>query len=470
MREIEAVVLAAGKGKRMVSALPKVLHSICGRPMLAYVLDTLAAVGVSAPIVVIGHEGGRVRAALGEGLRYAVQEEQLGTGHAVMQALPHLEGYAGTVLVVYGDVPFLRPETIETLLAHHRSQGASATILTDLRDDPSGYGRVLRDASGNVRRIVEETDASPQEREVREINAGMYAIECGALRDSLRALQPANAQGEYYLTDAITALLDGGHTVAAVVVASSQEATGINSRADLARAEAAMRAVLLDALMAAGVTILDPQATYVHAGVRVGRDTVLHPGTVLEGRTMIGEACTIGPGARLTDAEVGNGVTIVYSTVTAGVVGEGSRIGPYSHLRPGVRLGRFVEVGNFAEIKNATIGDRTKVHHVSYIGDATVGAGVNIGAGTVTCNYDGRTKHHTVIEDDAFIGSDTMLIAPVRVGRGAVTGAGSVVRREVPQGGVAVGMPARVIRRRPVPEMPAAEPIPEQINQNDDAP
>ncbi len=450
MREIEAVVLAAGKGKRMVSALPKVLHSICGRPMLAYVLDTLAAVGVSAPIVVIGHEGEQVRAALGDGLRYAVQEEQLGTGHAIMQALPHLEGYSGTVLVVYGDVPFLRPETIETLLAHHRSQGASATILTDLRDDPSGYGRVLRDANGNVRRIVEEPDASPQEREVREINAGMYAIECGALRDSLHALQPANAQGEYYLTDAITALLDGGHTVAAVVVASGQEATGINSRADLARAEAAMRTALLDTLMAAGVTVLDPQATYVHAGVRVGRDTVLHPGTVLEGRTVIGDGCAIGPGARLTDAEVGNGATIVYSTVTASTVGEGSRIGPYSHLRPGVRLGRFVEVGNFAELKNATIGDRTKVHHMSYIGDATVGAGVNIGAGTVTCNYDGRTKHHTIIEDGAFIGSDTMLIAPVRVGRGAVTGAGSVVRREVPQGGVAVGMPARVIRRRPV--------------------
>ncbi len=469
MSEIEAVVLAAGEGKRMVSALPKVLHPICGRPMVAYVLDTLAAVGASSPIVVIGHGGEQVRSALREGPRYAVQEKQLGTGHAVMQALPHLEGHEGTVLIVYGDVPFLRPETIRTLLAHHRLTGASATILTDLRDDPFGYGRVLRDPGGNVRRVVEEADASPQEREVCEVNAGVYAIECGSLRDSVRALRPANAQGEYYLTDAIAALLERGKTVAAVTTGSRVEAAGINSRADLARAEAIMNAALLDALMAAGVTVLDTGTTYVHAGVSVGRDTTLLPGTVLEGRTAIGEGCRIGPGACLTDARVGNRVTISYSTVTAAEIGEGSRVGPYSHLRPGVRLGRFVEVGNFAEMKNATVGDRTKVHHMSYIGDATVGARVNIGAGTVTCNYDGRSKHHTHIEDDAFIGSDTMLIAPVRVGRGAVTGAGSVVRRDVPDGGVVVGMPARLVRRRPMPETPAA-PIPDRAGRDDDAP
>lgn len=455
MRETEAVVLAAGKGKRMASALPKVLHQICGRPMIAYVLDTLVQVGITSPIVVVGHGGEQVRAALGEGVRHAVQDEQLGTGHAVMQALPHLEDYTGTVLIIYGDVPFLRAETIETLLAHHRSQAAAATILTDLRDDPSGYGRVLRDAHGNVRRIVEEPDASPEEREVREVNAGMYAIEVGALRDALRALTPANAQGEYYLTDAISALLDGVHTVAAVVVASSQEATGINSRAELAQAEAAMRAVLLGALMEAGVGVIDPQHTYVHAGVRVGRDTILHPGTSLEGRTVIGEACVIGPNARLVDAEIGDRVTIIASTVTASTVGEGTRIGPYSHLRPGVRLGRFVEVGNFAEMTRSTVGDRTKIHHMSYLGDATVGERVNIGAGTITCNYDGKNKHQTIIEDGAFIGSDTMLIAPVVIGREAMTGAGAVVKRDVPPRGVAVGVPARVIRHRPAPEQPA---------------
>ena len=427
--------------------------------MVAYVLDTLAEAGIVSPIAVVGHEGEQVRAALGERCRYVVQAEQLGTGHAVMQALPLLEGHAGTVLVVYGDVPFLRSETIETLLAHHRSQGAAATVLTDLREDPSGYGRVVRDTRGNVRRIVEETDASPDEREVREINAGTYAIEAGALRDALRAVRPANAQGEYYLTDVIGLLLERGHTVAAVVAGASQEAMGINSRRDLAQAEALMRTMIVGELMDGGVTVIDPSTTYVHAGVRVGRDTVLHPGVSLEGATTIGEACAIGPDARLVDASIADRVTIIASTITRSSVDDDSRVGPYSHLRPGVHLGRFVEVGNYAEMKSSTIGDRTKVHHMSYIGDATIGIGVNIGAGTITCNYDGRAKHATIIEDGAFIGSDTMLIAPVRVGREAVTGAGSVVKKDIPSRGVAVGVPARVIRRLPAAEHPVPEPV-----------
>ena len=459
MRDVEAVVLAAGKGKRMASALPKVLHQICGRPMIAHVLDTLTDLGIASPIVVVWHGADQVRAVLREGVRYAEQPEQLGTGHAVMQALPHLEGFTGTVLILYGDVPLLCAETIETLLSHHRAQGAAATVLTDLRDDPTGYGRVIRDANGNVSRIVEEPDASPDEREIREINAGTYAIEAGALREALRAVQPTNAQGEYYLTDVVALLLEGGHTVAAVVVGSSQEATGINSRRELAQVEAAMRAILLGELMDAGVTVVDPASTFVHAGVRVGRDTILHPGASLEGRTTIGEACAIGPNARLVDATIGDRVTVIASTVVQSTVGEDSRIGPYSHLRPGVRLGRAVQVGNYAEMKNATIGDRTKVHHMSYIGDATVGAGVNIGAGTITCNYDGRAKHATIIEDGAFIGSDTMLIAPVRVGSGAITGAASVVTRDVPPRTLAVGVPARVVRHLPASESPVPEPV-----------
>jgi bifunctional UDP-N-acetylglucosamine pyrophosphorylase/glucosamine-1-phosphate N-acetyltransferase len=459
MPEIEAVVLAAGKGKRMVSALPKVLHTICGRPMIAYVVETLEKVGVTSPIIVVGHGGEQVHAALGDGPRYAVQAEQLGTGHAVMQAIPLLEGHAGTVLIIYGDVPFLRAETIETLLDHHRRQRAAATILTDLRDDPTGYGRVIRDGRGNVQRVVEETDASAEERQVREINAGMYAVEAGALRDALRRIEPANAQGEYYLTDVVHHLLQGGHTVAAVVAGSSQEAAGINSRAELAEAEAVMRAALLEVLMRGGVTIVDPRQTYVHAGVRVGRDTIIKPGTFLEGRTSVGEACVLGPNARLLDTQVGDRVTIVDSTVEGSTVDDGTTIGPYSRLRPGARIGRDVEIGNYAEIKNTTVGDRTKVHHMSYLGDASVGADVNIGAGTVTCNFDGRAKHRTVIEDRAFIGSDTMLIAPVVIGEGAVTGAGSVVKRDVPPGGVAVGVPARVIRHV-VQEPPLPKPSP----------
>ena len=456
---VEAVILAAGKGRRMVSALPKVVHRICGRAMVAYVLDTLAELGIASPIVVVGHEGDQVRAILGGRARYVVQGEQLGTGHAVIQALPLLEGFAGTVLILYGDVPLLRSETLDTLLAHHHAQGAAATVLTDLREDPTGYGRIVRDTSGNVRRIVEELDASPDEREVREINAGTYAIEAGALRDALRMVQPANAQGEYYLTDVIGLLLERGHTVAAVVAGDSHETMGINSRRELAEVEAVMRRTILGEVMDGGVTVIDPATTFVHAGVQVGRDTVLHPGVHLEGATTVGEGCTIGPNARLVDAQIGSRVTIVASTITKSSVDDDSRVGPYSNLRAGVRLGRFVEVGNYAEMKNATIGDHTKVHHMSYIGDATVGTGVNIGAGTVTCNYDGRAKHATIIEDGAFIGSDTMLIAPVRVGREGVTGAGSVVKRDVPARAVAVGVPARVIRRLPAAEHPVPEPV-----------
>lgn len=443
---VDAVVMAAGQGKRMKSALPKVLHRICGRPMVAYVLDTLEALGVATPVVVIGHGADAVRDAIGARARYAVQPEQLGTGHAVMQALPHLRADANTVLVLNGDLPFVTAQTLARLIAAHHQAQAAATILTDVWDDPAGYGRVLRDGSGRVQRIVEDRDATPAEQAVKEINVGAYAFALNPLRQALDRLRPANAQAEYYLTDLVAMLLGGSETVAAVIAASHREAAGINSRLELAAAEAVMRGTILEALMADGATIIDPQNTYVHAGVRVGRDTVIHPGSHLEGRTVVGERCEIGPGARLVDAEIADGVTIVSSSVQGGVVGEGTTIGPYSRLRPGVRLGRFVEIGNYAELKNATVGDRTKIHHMSYIGDAAIGADVNIGAGTVTCNYDGRAKHRTTIEDGAFIGSDTMLIAPVTVGRGGVTGAGSVVKRDVPPGGVAVGVPARVIR------------------------
>jgi bifunctional UDP-N-acetylglucosamine pyrophosphorylase/glucosamine-1-phosphate N-acetyltransferase len=414
--------------------------------MIGYVLRALEGLGVPLPVVVIGHGAQAVRAEVGEGVRYAEQVEQLGTGHAAVQALPLLRAEATTILILNGDLPFVTADTLGRLLAHHRTHGVAATILTDIRNDPAGYGRVIRDAGGGVQRIVEDRDASPDERAVREINVGAYAVDVDALRTSLRALRPANAQGEYYLTDVVGLLLREGRSVGAVVAASHREAAGINSRVELADAEAVMRRAILEALMLDGVTVIDPAATYVHAGVRVGRDTVIHPGSHLEGRTVVGERCQIGPAARCVDAEIGDDVTVTFSTVVGSVVGDASTVGPYSRLRPGVRVGRRVEIGNFAELKNATVGDGTKVHHMSYLGDATIGADVNIGAGTVTCNYDGRAKHHTVIEDGAFIGSDTMLIAPVTVGKGGVTGAGSVVKRDVPPGGVAVGVPARVIR------------------------
>jgi len=445
MERVRAVVLAAGQGKRMHSDLPKVLHRLCGQPLLSHVLDALDGAGLSRPVVVIGRAADGVRAVVGARGECVEQQEQLGTGHALMQALPLLDAGDGPILVLYGDTPLLRPPTISALLELHRASGAAATILTARLPDPTGYGRVIRAPDGSVVRIVEEADASAEEARVTEINAGSYAFQPDALRDALRHLRPDNAQGEYYLTDAIAWLLRAGRRVSALL-APAEEAMGVNSRRDLAAAEAVMRRRVLDRLMEEGVTIVDPATTYVHVGVVVGPDTIIHPQTYLEGTTAIGRACVIGPQARLQDTRVGDRVTIEASTVAGSEIGEGSRIGPYSRLRPGSRIGRFVEIGNYAEIKNSTIGDYTKVHHMSYLGDATLGARVNIGAGTVTCNYDGRRKHQTVIEDDAFIGSDSMLIAPVRVGRGAVTGAGSVVNRDVPPGGVAVGVPARVIR------------------------
>jgi bifunctional UDP-N-acetylglucosamine pyrophosphorylase/glucosamine-1-phosphate N-acetyltransferase len=436
MEPVHAVVLAAGKGTRMRSDLPKVLHRVCGQPIVQYVLDALHHAGISAPILVIGHAADRARQVIGPQVRYAEQTEPLGTGHAVLQALPQVPDDGHPVVVVYGDTPFLRAETLQALIDLHQRTRAAATLLSAKLVDPTGYGRVIRDRDGRVQRIVEEKDGSPEERQVQEINA---------LRDGLRALSPDNARGEYYLTDTIGWMLSHGRTVSALVVAAD-EAMGINSRQDLAAAETVMRQRLLASLMDAGVTVMDPATTYVHAGVTVGPDTTLHPQSYLEGATIVGARCTVGPHAHLMDATLEDRVTVIESTVTQSSVGEGTRIGPYSHIRPGCRVGRDVEIGNFAELKNAAVGNGTKVHHMSYLGDVTVGARVNIGAGTVVCNFDGKRKHHTIIEDEAFIGSDTMLVAPLHIGRAAVTGAGSVVTKDVPAGGVAVGVPARVIR------------------------
>lgn len=445
MERVRAVVLAAGKGKRMHSDLPKVLHPVCGQPLLAYVLDALAAAGIARPIVVVGHGAEAVREAVSDRAEFVEQPEQLGTGHAVRQAWSLLEGSAGPILVLYGDTPLLEAATITRLIELHRASQAAVTMLTAELADAAGYGRVIRRPDGVVVRIVEEADATPQEAAVREINAGTYVFEPRALAAALGALRPVNAQGEYYLTDTASWLLSRGHRVEALR-ADAEQTMGINSRRELAAVEAVMRRRILDRLMDAGVTVVDPAATYIHATVRVGRDTVVHPQSYLEGRTVVGASCTIGPQAHVVDTVLADRVRLVASTVTGSEVGEGTTIGPYSRLRPGSRIGRFVEIGNFAEIKNAVVGDYSKIHHKSYIGDATLGERVNVGAGTVTCNYDGRQKHHTMIEDGAFIGSDTMLIAPVRIGRGAVTGAGSVVNKDVPPGGVAVGVPARVIR------------------------
>ncbi len=450
---VRPIILAAGVGTRMKSTLPKVLHRVCGRPIIRYVLDAAAEAGLERPVVIVGRGAEAVRAEVGDsGATFVEQREQRGTGDAVRVGLDAV-GEDETVLVLYGADPLVTGKTLRRLITHHQREQPAMTILTARFEHPRGYGRIVRNPDGSVARIAEEIDASPQERSIEEINTGTYLFEGGVLREGLRHLRPTNVKGEYYLTDLIAWAANAGKRVVAVLTEDPGEALGVNSRGELARVEAVMRARLLNVLMDAGVTLVDPQTTYVHAGVTVGEDTVIHPGCHLEGTTRVGRGCVIGPDARLVDATIGDRVTVLASTVVQSSMGEGSRIGPYSHLRPGTRVGRGVEIGNFAEMKNSTVGDGSKVHHKSYLGDATLGERVNIGAGTVTCNLRDRSgkKWPTIIEDEAFIGSDSMLVAPVRIGRGATTGAGSVVTRDVPAGAVAVGVPARVIRHEGVP-------------------
>ncbi|MDR5696900.1 MAG: bifunctional UDP-N-acetylglucosamine diphosphorylase/glucosamine-1-phosphate N-acetyltransferase GlmU, partial [Armatimonadota bacterium] len=426
---VAAVVLAAGLGKRMRSARPKVVHPVGGRPMLLYVLDAVRAVATRSPIVVVGHGAEAVRAVLPADVQVAVQGEPRGTADAVRAAMPLLEGFQGAVVVAFGDTPLVSAQTFRALVAAHLDQGNAATLVTARLHDPHGYGRIVRDGAGAFVRIVEEPDCDERERAIQEINTGIACFRADMLHNALARVRPDNAQGEYYLTDVFRLLQQAGARIGTVSATEVTEIMGINSRRDLASAEAAMRRRTLQRLMDEGVTVVDPDTTFVDAAARIEPDTVLHPFTVIEGETTIGRGCAIGPGAHLVGARVADGVQIRWSVVEHSEIGEGSYVGPYAHLRPGTRLGRRVEVGNFAEIKNSQVGDGTRIHHVSYLGDATVGREVNIGAGTITCNlrYGVRGKQPTVIEDGAFIGSDTMLQAPVRIGAGAVTGAGSVV-------------------------------------------
>ncbi|MGB9919652.1 MAG: bifunctional UDP-N-acetylglucosamine diphosphorylase/glucosamine-1-phosphate N-acetyltransferase GlmU [Moorellales bacterium] len=431
MAKTVAVILAAGQGKRMRSRYPKVLHLLVGRPLLEHVLEAVREAGVPEQIIVVGHQAELVRERLGDGYRYAYQDPPLGTGHAVLQAEPLIPAEADTVLVACGDTPLLGAETLRRLLAEHLAQGSVATLLTAVVADPSGYGRVLRGAGGEVRAIVEERDAGPEVKRVREINSGTYVFERRALFAALREIGAANAQGEYYLPDVIAVLVRGGARVA-TVEAAAEEIMGINSRVELAAAEAVLRRRINRRLMENGVTIIDPESTYVEATVEVEPDTVLYPGTLLQGRTVIGEGCRVGPYVSLRDSRLGREVEVRYAVVEESEIGDRCRIGPFAYLRPGTRLEAGVKVGDFVEIKQSLIGEGSKVPHLSYVGDAVVGKGVNIGAGTITCNYDGERKWPTYIEDGAFIGSNTNLVAPVRVGRGAYVGAGSTITKDIP--------------------------------------
>jgi bifunctional UDP-N-acetylglucosamine pyrophosphorylase/glucosamine-1-phosphate N-acetyltransferase len=449
-----AVILAAGQGTRMKSSTPKVLHTVAGTPMVAFGVEAARQVTGEPPVLVVGHGADRVRSALGDRSRYALQAEQLGTGHAVLQARELLEGQADVVLVFYADMPLIRSETLQALLHTRQAGGAAIALLSVIPDEARAIGRVIRGPGGEVLAIIEDHECTPEQKGIRELNAGFYAFDGAWVWGALARL-PLSRKGEYYLTDLVALASADGRRVEAIPCEDPAEVLGINTRVDLAEAERFMRQRINTAWMLAGVTLADPATTYIDASVSIGRDTTILPGCHLVGRTTIGEGCRIGPEATIEDCEIADGCRVTLSVLESAVMEEGSNIGPFSHLRTGARLGRGAHVGNYGELKNSTLGPGGKMGHFSYLGDAQLGENVNIGAGTITCNFDGVRKHKTVIEDDVFIGSDTMLVAPVHIGQGAKTGAGSVVTHDIPAGAVAYGVPARV-RSTPAPHEPGA--------------
>ncbi|MDX1653750.1 MAG: bifunctional UDP-N-acetylglucosamine diphosphorylase/glucosamine-1-phosphate N-acetyltransferase GlmU [Candidatus Competibacteraceae bacterium] len=430
---LSVVILAAGKGKRMVSELPKVLHPVGGKAMVEHVLETAAQLGAQQRVVVYGHGGEQVQAALaGQPVAWAEQAQQLGTGHAVAQALPQV-GDDGTVLVLYGDVPLVRPETLIPLVeaAARRELG----LLTVVLDDPIGYGRIVRDRVGHVRRIVEEKDASAQERHIREVNTGILAAPAGLLKKWLGNLNNDNVQGEYYLTDIIEMAGQDGIRVEAVAAPQPWEVEGVNNRRQLARLERLFQNRQADELMDRGATLLDPERVEVRGSLTTGKDVTIDVNVVFEGSVTLGDRVSIGPNCVIRNAEIGDDVEILaFSHVDGARVASGCEVGPYARLRPQAELHPKAKVGNFVEIKKAVVGEGSKVNHLTYIGDAEIGRDVNVGAGTITCNYDGANKHKTIIDDGAFIGSNSALVAPVRIGKNATVGAGSAIGREVPDG------------------------------------
>lgn len=443
---ISAVILAAGQGTRMRSNLPKVLHPLSGKPLIQFSLDAVKGLTTGVPVVVIGHGADSVRKAVGEAARFVVQQPQLGTGHAVMSAEQLLKGEADLVIVTSADMPLIRPETLKQLVDSQLSNDGPITMLTCIADDPRGFGRIIRSEDNSVLAIVEEAAATPEQLAIHELNLSIYCFDAKWLWGALKRIK-LSAKGEYYLTDTVALAREDRKTVKAILLENPEEAIGINTRVHLAEAETILRKRLNRQWMEFGVTITDPANTYIGPEVTIGRDSIIGPNTHLRGKTVIGEETNIGPNCILEDAQIGSHCTLLAAVIEKAVVEDNVSMGPFAHLRKGAHLMKGVHMGNFGEVKDSTLRPGVKMGHFSYIGNADIGENTNIGAGTITCNFDGVNKNPTVIGANAFIGSDTMLVAPLNIGENARTGAGSVVTHDVPAGEVVVGVPARLHRR-----------------------
>ena len=438
MNDTAIIIMAAGKGKRMKSNLPKVLHNLAGKPILNYVLDTVDQLEAKRKLLIVGYKSDKIRELIGDKIEYVEQKEQLGTAHAVLQTKKLLSDFKGDVLILSGDVPFLTVKTLKKLLKYHQTNNFSCTLASTILKNPKGYGRIIRDKKGEIKGIIEEVDLSADRKTITEINSGIYCFNKDKLFRALEKITPDNRQGEYYLTDTVEILLKEGLTVGNIIVKDYSEILGINSRLDLADASRKVYQKTLQDLMLQGVTIIDSNSTFIEQGVKIGQDTIIYPFTIIEKDTKIEESCLVGPYSHLIDANIGKGVRVWASIIESSTVKEGANIGPYAHLRPETVVEKGAKIGNFVELKKTIMGEGSKASHLTYLGDATIGKKVNIGAGTITCNYDGEKKHKTIIKNGVFIGSNNSLVAPVKLGKNSYTGAGSTITKDVPAGNLAI--------------------------------
>ncbi|GAB1401366.1 bifunctional UDP-N-acetylglucosamine diphosphorylase/glucosamine-1-phosphate N-acetyltransferase GlmU [Elusimicrobiota bacterium] len=447
MNNIYTVILGAGEGTRMKSRLPKILHKVAGKELISHVIDCLAGIKSKRTFVVIGNGADLVKTYLAKykNVDTVLQKERLGSGHALLQVKNKAKGLKGNILVMCGDTPLVKKDTVKKLISYHLKNKNHATVLSGSVENPFGYGRIVRDANGNVSCIVEEKSATMQEKQIKEINSGIYCFNLETLWNALSKVKPDNNKKEYYLTDVISILNKTGYKTDAVSVCSEEEILGVNDRLQLATAGDILRGRKIEELMADGVTIVDPYSTYIEGDVVIGQDTVIQPNTFIEGKVKIGSDCIIGPNTVLSDSDIANNVVIRYSYVDGAKICNNVKIGPFAHIRPNTVLKENVKVGNFSEIKKSVIDKNSKINHLSYVGDATIGKNVNVGAGTITCNYDGKNKHQTILEDDVFVGSNVNLVAPVTIKKNVVIGAGSTITKNVESGKLAIARAKQIV-------------------------